>query len=85
MSDDFNREIPDALPDDFEVPGQTPIRIGLNPDAGLVILQVGDAKMVGLPVAEALQVGHNIMTKALHMLFNPPAPPEDRGPGLVLP
>lgn len=86
-------EIPDSLPEGFDGDGgggESPVQIGVDPSKGLVLLKVGNSNLVGLPIEVALQVAHNVNTKALSLLLGPPPDiPGDElpggGPRLVVP
>jgi hypothetical protein len=86
-------EVPDSLPEGFDGdggPSQSPIQIGVDPSKGLVLIKVGDSNLVGLPIQVALQLAHNVNTKALMLLMGPPSEipgdePAGGGPRLVVP
>lgn len=53
-------------------PGEQQIKVGMVPAQGLVILQIGKGRALGVPWDHALSLAHNIIGKALSLMNQPP-------------
>ncbi len=59
--------------------GANQVRVGIVPDQGLILIQVGGGQPVGVDPASAVRLAHGLLSKALGLIDGIPEEPSEFG------